>query len=74
MSFEISVENDIKIGTDGTRVIRLEDPSGKMFKRKAYKWNTQGETNIEWLVVSLDGVNVFVRDSDIVVTKENLKP
>lgn len=74
MSFEITVEDNECVGTDGSRTIRLQDPSGKMFKRKAFKWNTQGETNVEWLVVSLDGVNVFVRDNDIVVTKENLKP
>lgn len=74
MKFEITSEDDVKIGTDGSLVIRLEDPSGKMFKRRAFKWNSQGETDIEWLVVSLDNVNVFVRDNDIVITKQNLKP
>ena len=71
--FEISTDNGKKIGTDGSRTIVL-DPEGRMFKRKAFKWNAQEETNVEWLVASLDGVNVFVQDNKIVVTKENLKP
>ena len=71
--FEISTENGKKVGTDGSRTMVL-DPEGKMFKRKAVKWNAQGERNVEWLVASLDGVNVFIQDDKIIVTKENLKP
>ena len=76
-------EEKYKISKDGTKTkskkgdldIVLEDPTGTMFKRRAFKWGgNKADVDIEWLVVSLDGVYVFIRDNDIIITKENIRP
>lgn len=70
--FEISL-GDKTVGTNGTKTVEM-DPAGKMFKRRAIKWTPEGTKEIEWLVASLDGVNVYVQEDKIVVTKDNLRP
>jgi hypothetical protein len=70
--FEIT-KGEKTVGTDGLRTMQV-DSEGTMFKRRAIKWAREGQKEIEWLVASLDGVNVYLQDDKIIVTKENLRP
>ena len=73
--FEIIEDAHGKHGTDGTRVMTLTDPAGRMFKRRAIKGiGTPEARPVEWLVAELDGVRVYLSESGVIVTREDLLP
>lgn len=64
-----------RLGTDGNVRILLMDETGRMFKRCAIKAaGTSSATEINWLVVDLNGVRVYQKGLDIIVTTQDLNP
>jgi hypothetical protein len=65
----------VRIGSDGATTVSLMEPDGRMFRRRAVKnAGTQSASELCWLVVELDGVRVFQRGSDVIVTRANMYP
>lgn len=64
-----------RLGTDGSVRVLLMDETGRMFKRRAIKAaGTPGATEVNWLVVELNGVRVYQNGLDIIVTTQDLNP
>lgn len=74
--FEIVEQDGMKIATDGTRqVVLVEGTEGQMFKRRAIKRvGSSDPERVEWCVVELNGVRVYVSGSDVVVSTRDLQP
>lgn len=63
-----------KIGTDGTVTVSLLE-AGSMFKRRAVKGvGTADAVEHCWLVTELNGVRVYQRGLEIIVTTQDLYP
>jgi hypothetical protein len=73
--FEILEKDGQKIASNGERQVILLDPEGRMFKRRAIKraGSSQAEA-VEWCVVELNGVRVYVDGENVVVTTLDLQP
>jgi len=69
-------EDGARIGTNGKGVtIRLEPANGRIFKRRAIKGaGSAAARMVEWLVVELDAVKVYVDGTNVVVTYEDRNP
>lgn len=74
--FEIVEKDGMKIATDGHRqVVLMEGAEGKMFKRRAVKrLGSPKPERVEWCVVELNGVRVYVDGENVVVTTRDLQP
>lgn len=65
----------VHIGTDSVVTVSLMETDGRMFRRRAVKnAGTQGASELCWLVVELDGVRVYQRGTDVIVTRANMYP
>jgi hypothetical protein len=72
--FEITKDGTKTVATNGTLSAMVLEPQGKMWRRRAVKYGAESAQQIEWLVIELDGVRVYVDHDNIIVTKENLRP
>ncbi len=73
--FEIVAEANGMHGSDGARVMTLLDGDGRMFKRRAIKGAlSAAPQNVEFLVVELGGVFVYMSEAGVVVTRKDLAP
>ena len=74
--FEIvALEPHGKAASNGKTTVCLAEKDGRMFRRRAVKKIGSAEAHsIEWLVVELDGVKVYVDKENIVVTRRNMNP
>lgn len=72
----IGSDTDAPVGTDGRTRVVLGTPGGRMFRRRSVKRVGSGEPqNVEWLVVELSGVKVYVdNDGTVVVTTADIWP
>ena len=75
LEFELSESEGIKTAVNPALSISvLPDGETKIFKRRAIKGVGGGNpTYHTMLVAELDGVRVYVRDNDIVITKQDLR-
>lgn len=63
-----------KVGTDGVITTTLLD-AGRMFKRRAFKNVGSGAQEEQcWLVTELNGVRVYQRGLEVIVTTQDLYP
>lgn len=73
--YDITDKDGKKISKKGDLDITLDEPTGTMFKRKALKWSgDKKDVEVEWLVIKVDDVYVFIRDNDVIITKQNIRP
>lgn len=76
--FEIvQLEPQGKAASNGEITVSLTEVDGRMFRRRAVKgFGTGNPTQVEWLVVELDGVKVYINseDSSIVVSRRDMHP
>jgi hypothetical protein len=73
--FEIVDVDGSKHATNGENNVALLETDGRMFRRRAVKgFGTENARNIEWLVVEIAGVRVYVDGKNIVVTRADLNP
>jgi hypothetical protein len=73
--FEIIVSDGTRHASNGETAVALLETDGRMFRRRAVKgFGTPGARNIEWLVVELAGVRVYLDGKNVIVTREDLNP
>ena len=74
--FEIAPLSPIgKAGSNGKLTVCLAEEDGRMFRRRAIKRALSPSAEpVEWLVVELDGVKVYVHDGGVIVTRRDLRP
>ena len=64
-----------RVGSDGVTTVALLDAGGRMFRRRAVKgFGGPGAREECWLVCELDGVRVYQRGSQVIVTRQDLNP
>ena len=68
-------EQGFRHGTDGTTIVSLLEPDGRMFKRRAIKGvGSAAPSDVCWLVTELDGVRLFQEGAHVIVTRKDLNP
>jgi hypothetical protein len=73
--FEIVDADGSRHATNGETAVALLETDGRMFRRRAVKaFGTPEARSIEWLVVELAGVRVYVDGKNVIVTREDLNP
>lgn len=73
--FEIVEHEGGRTGTNGTASATLLDAEGRMFRRRGVRgFGGASPQAVEWLVVELNGVRVYVDGPNIVVTTKDLMP
>ena len=75
LEYEISEEDGIKTAKNPLMSLTiLKDGQSKIFKRRAIKEVGGGSPSYHTaLVGELDGVRVYIKDGDIILTKQNLR-
>lgn len=67
-------ESGATVGSDGVVTVTMLEP-GRMFKRRAVKAAGTPDARLEcWLVAELNGVRVYQRGNEVVVTTQDLNP
>lgn len=62
-------------GTDGKITVSLHGADGRMFKRRAIKQvGTEQSSQVCYLAVELNGVKVYQRGNNVIVTTQELNP
>lgn len=75
MVHDITVSVDRKVGTDGHITVTLLEPDGKMFKRRAImNAGTEQAHEVCYLVTELNGVRVYQKGLDVIVTTQDMYP
>lgn len=77
--FEITThaETGMRFAFNGAISIALHDHDGAIFRRRAVAGvGTGSQQNIEWVVVELDGVRVYVDSASgsVVVSRQDIRP
>jgi hypothetical protein len=73
--FEIAQRDGVHVGSNGAINVTLLDDDGRMFRRRAVKGIGGGAPRaVEWLVVELSGVRVYVDGVNVIVTMDDLTP
>jgi hypothetical protein len=62
------------VATNGTQTVQLLEGEGRVFRRRAVKLGSDGASSVEWCVVELDGVRVYVDGDNVIVTREDMYP
>lgn len=73
--FEIVEHDGKRSASNGQTCATLLDADGKMFRRNAIKGIGGAQhQRVQWLVIELDGVRVYIDGQNVVVTRQDLMP
>lgn len=77
--FEITTdaESGMRVGSNGAMRVALHDTDGVIFRRRAMaNVGTSAQQNVEWLVIELAGVRVYVDSASgaVVVSRQDIHP
>lgn len=77
--FDITTDaaSGMRAASNGSMRVALHDTEGVIFRRRAVKAvGTDAQAHIEWVVVELGGVRVYVDSAsgDVVVSRQDLQP
>lgn len=76
--FDIQQQPDgARVASNGTTAVQLLEPAGegRMFRRRAVRGvGGPAPQPVEWLVVELDDVRVYVDQGNVIVTRQDLRP
>lgn len=75
--FEIAEVDGVRVASNGATSVQLLEPAdqGRMFRRRAVRGlGGPAPQPVEWLVVELDGVRVYVDHGNVIVTRQDMHP
>jgi hypothetical protein len=76
--FDITtLENGMRVASNGAVRVALHDTDGTVFRRRGIKSvGTEAQSNVEWAVVELAGVRVYVDSASgaVVVSRQDIRP
>ena len=73
--FEISIEQGVRVASNGETSLILMETDGLLFRRRAVKgFGSEGAKQVEWAVAELDGVRVYVDGDAVIVTRKDMMP
>jgi hypothetical protein len=77
--FEIDADaqSGMRAASNGSVRVALHDTEGAIFRRRGIRdVGTEAQSNVEWVVVELAGVRVYVDSASgaVVVSRQDLQP
>lgn len=65
----------VATATNGTAVLRCEEPDAQVFRRRAVKKQPGGASQqCEWVVARVQDVNVYFDGRNLIVSRRDLSP
>jgi hypothetical protein len=63
-----------RIANNGTTQVALLDADGRVFRRRGVRVSGGEAQAVEWAVVELGGVRVYVDGTSVIVTRRDIHP